>query len=317
MNMTKHYEKLTLLFQQQNKIRYFPFYAQVILSILVSHYLCGPDSFFSMEGKWDNKTYWIVVGFSFLIAMFIFTLAQWMNKRLDKDVPWLPHFCKRMRLQVFYGVAGMLLCELVLMYVIFGIGLSQGWSWMLKYMSAYVIPVAIFIIIMNLIYLGWYMWSFAFFASKQVVDVNQQIDSLLEQLTEQRTLLSDNSPFLLSLKVMSGYKQIPLPVDDIAFFRSDKNGRYCEQHSTSHRYSFGSTLHELIKFLDNNEFCKVNRSYILHSRIVEGAEMLPSRKMRIILKEGIASGEEILVSRESADQVKKWLETIGVAIKGS
>ncbi len=45
--------------------------------------------------------------------------------------------------------------------------------------------------------------------------------------------------------------------------------------------------------------------------------MLPSRKMRIILKEGIASGEEILVSRESADQVKKWLETIGVAIKGS
>ncbi|TJZ63014.1 LytTR family transcriptional regulator [Sphingobacterium olei] len=313
--MIKHYEKLTLLFQQQHKLRYFPVYAQVILSILVSHYLCGPNSFFSMEGKWDNKTYWIVFGFSFLIAMFIFTLAQWMNKRLDKGTPWLPHFCKRMSLQVWYGVVGIMICELILMYLIFGVGLSQGWSWMWNYMKAYLIPVTIFVIIMNLIYLSWYMWSFAFFASKQVVDVSREIDSLLEQLSDQMKMLSNDSPFLLSLKVMDGYKAIPLAVNDIAFFRSDKNARYCVQLSTSNQFKFMPTLDELIRFLDDEEFCKVSRSYILHRSVVDGAEMLPNRKMRIILKEGVAPGEEILVSRESADQVKKWLEWIGIAIR--
>lgn len=314
MHMTKHYEKLTLLFQQQNKLTYFPFYAQLTLSILVSHFMCDPSTFFSMDGKWDNPTYWIVFVFSFLIAMFIFTLAQWMNKRFDEKLPWLPHFCKRMRLQVLYGVVGMLLCELILMYLIFGISLSQGWSWMLNYMSSYFIQVVVFVIIMNLVYLSWYMWSFAFFASKQVIDVSREMDSLLEQLAEQKRMLSNDSPFLLSLEVMDGYKAIPLAVNDVAFFRSDKNGRSCEQQSTSLKYSFGPTLDELIKFLDDEDFCKVNRSYILHRSVIEGAESLPNRRMRIILKDGIAPNEEILVSRESADQVKKWLGLIGVSI---
>ncbi|GGH20240.1 LytTR family transcriptional regulator [Sphingobacterium alkalisoli] len=312
--MIQYHEKLTLLFQEQHKLRYFPIYAQVILSILVSHYLCGPNTFFSMKNKWDNEEYWIVLGFSFLIAMVIFTLAQWMNKRLDKEVPWLPHFCKRMRLQVIFGVVGMMLCELTLMYLIFGVGYAQGWSWMLKYMSAFTMPVGILVVIMNLVYLSWYMWSFAFFATKYAGEVTKEAESLVEQLTKQKKLLSNDSPFLLSLKVMNGYKQVALPVKNIAFIKSAHNKRFCEARDSADRYTLTDPLDQLIQYLDSREFYKVNRNYILHRSIIAKAEMLNTGQLKLLLTSEIDAEEEILVSRESAEHVKKWLEKIGVSI---
>ncbi len=128
------------------------------------------------------------------------------------------------------------------------------------------------------------------------------LDNLLDYLD--RTS-SPQKKYLNRIMLNLGKDQIPINVEDVAFFMAE--GRYLFAMTKSgKKYFYENTLYKLEEILDNREFFRLNRRYIISfSSIVS---FTPYSKNRIKVKLFPEPGEEIIVSSEKIKEFKQWLE---------
>lgn len=104
--------------------------------------------------------------------------------------------------------------------------------------------------------------------------------------------------------VTIGNDMLSLVVKDVAFFNSEDGYTYANTF-VGKRYIVDMSIEALVDMLDSSVFCRVSRAYICNlMAIVRVAKMFGGR-LKVITKPD--SPSPILVSRERASQVIKWL----------
>ena len=102
-----------------------------------------------------------------------------------------------------------------------------------------------------------------------------------------------------------GKTQIPVNIEDVAYFMAE--GRYLFAMTKSgKKYFYENTLYKLEEILDNREFFRLNRRYIINFNSI--VSFTPYSKNRIKVKLFPEPGEEIIVSSEKIKEFKQWLE---------
>lgn len=104
--------------------------------------------------------------------------------------------------------------------------------------------------------------------------------------------------------VTIGNDMLSLVVKDIAFFNSEDGYTYANTFGRK-RYIIDISIEALVDMLDSSIFCRVSRAYICNFEAVVRVAKMFGGRLKVITKPD--SPSPILVSRERASQVIKWL----------
>ena len=122
--------------------------------------------------------------------------------------------------------------------------------------------------------------------------------SLVRELREQQT--RTRSRFL----VKQGQKLISIETSEIAYFFAD--GRLCYFKTWNRmKYVVDYTMDELEGMLDEQQFFRANRGFILSIRTVRQIHPYFNGKLKLELEP--VPQQEVLVSRDKANSFKEWM----------
>ncbi len=126
-------------------------------------------------------------------------------------------------------------------------------------------------------------------------------DSLLDYLGKTPT---SSRNFMSRIMLSSSKAQIPTNVEDIAYFMAE--GRYLfAVTKAGNKYFCESTLYKLEEELDNHEFFRLNRRFIVNFSSV--ISFTPYSKSRVKVKLNPEPEEDIVVSSEKIKEFKEWI----------
>lgn len=112
--------------------------------------------------------------------------------------------------------------------------------------------------------------------------------------------------FKKTFLVKQGQRLIPVDVGDIAYFFAD--GRLVYLITWDKRKLVADhSLEELENLLDEREFYRANRSFLIHRKSIQKCRALLSRKIKVELLP--ATDREVLVSKEKGGAFKGWLNS--------
>lgn len=115
---------------------------------------------------------------------------------------------------------------------------------------------------------------------------------------------SPHKNFISRIMLSSSKAQVPTNVEDIAYFMAE--GRYLFAITKSGgKYFCESTLYKLEEELDNREFFRLNRRFIVNFNSIDC--FTPYSKSRIRVQLNPQSEEEIIISSEKVKEFKEWL----------
>ena len=126
-----------------------------------------------------------------------------------------------------------------------------------------------------------------------------KIEALLQEF---RT--STGSIYRNRFLVRQSMKLLPVDIDDIGYFASKSSLTFLVTRNKQ-KYFIDYTLDEIEGMLDPEKFYRVNRRFILAHAIVKALHPWFNGKLKLDIQ--IPTEEEIVVSRDKASSVKKWL----------
>ncbi|WP_462318422.1 LytR/AlgR family response regulator transcription factor [Marinilabilia sp.] len=139
-------------------------------------------------------------------------------------------------------------------------------------------------------------------AMNQQFNPSPSIDYL--KLAEQVNRLQNKYRKRIMISRSDGYKQIP--VEEIAFFSVDEKLTMASTFKQK-EHIIDSTLGDLEKELNPEDFLRVNRQFIININAIEKVEHYFGSKLIIKLRPNLNPGRKIIVSRDKASLVKQWL----------
>ncbi|MBN8787355.1 MAG: response regulator transcription factor [Terrimonas sp.] len=131
--------------------------------------------------------------------------------------------------------------------------------------------------------------------SSSVLNVEQLIQKLKQQQPK-----AWRSRFL----VKQGQKLLSVETRDIAYFYADGRLSYFITWNKQ-KHIVDYTLEELEPMLDPQQFCRVNRGFILNIKAIAQIHNYFNGKLKLELQPPI--DKEVLVSRERAMEFKEWM----------
>lgn len=127
------------------------------------------------------------------------------------------------------------------------------------------------------------------------------IEKLVQELRQSQQPKAYRKRFLLK----QGQRWLSVEVPEIAWFMAD--GKLCFLKTwDNRRLLVDYTLEELAEMLDPVEFCRVNRSYIVHIKAIKSIDTHFGGKLILQLSPKTAVND-VVVSKEKAPDFKKWM----------
>lgn len=127
------------------------------------------------------------------------------------------------------------------------------------------------------------------------------IDNLLSYLGKPQP---PQKSYISRIMLSSSKVQMPINVDDIAYFMAE--GRYLFAITKSgNKYFCESTLYKLEEVLNDRDFFRLNRRFIVNFDSV--VYFTPYSKNRVKVKLKPEPEEEIIISSEKVKEFKQWL----------
>lgn len=206
---------------------------------------------------------------------------------LDKRMPYTGHILSRILVQI-------LLTLLVGLLIIAGLTelvnfLAGEKPVPLVFYTHHLLIFAIWILVVNGIYMVWY-----FFQSWQ--------QALKQQST---TVLSEEQP--TGLFVKSGKQNLLIPFPAILYIWVD--GHYTLLYSDEPRkYFVDLSLDKVEEQVSTVDFFRLNRQYIVHRKAIQGYERLENGKLQVLLEALPGIPTELAVSRTKAPDFKRWFK---------
>ncbi|MFD2595502.1 LytTR family DNA-binding domain-containing protein [Sphingobacterium griseoflavum] len=295
-------KKLTSQFCVENKVLYFPFYVQFIISFILAYsFYCIASSHLldQMEDTMDDVAFMFIF---LLIILFSGTLQK-LTVCLDRGRPWLLCLPNRFFLQLLFGIAIPALLATACMVFFFSL-VTDEWSSTFSYISA--LYPALFIVgcIVNVVYFVWFFVKFSFFAARQYGEKHHKLALLCDQLRKIRE--EQQASCWDEVEVRYGFRRQLLGVKDIGVFEASAGGRSCVLRQGGKRYDFDYSLDALAARLDPRAFYKVNRRYIINRAVICGYRDTPNGRVIVTLSEDLQDVREIAVSRGIAKAFKSW-----------
>jgi two-component system LytT family response regulator len=118
----------------------------------------------------------------------------------------------------------------------------------------------------------------------------ERFDRSLERAKEQvrlrsaRATVDDTRPFLKRLVVQKDEREIFLPVERIDWADADRN--YVDVHTAGEVYTVRTTLEQLVRELDPDQFVRINRSQLVNLDSVKEMQPWFHGERLIVLKDG-------------------------------
>lgn len=97
---------------------------------------------------------------------------------------------------------------------------------------------------------------------------------------------------------------VPIGGSEVAYFKSANKNTYLITHNGD-LFVVDQTLEELEKEMDPANFFRLNRQYFVSLKCIKAIHLSHNGQLKIELAPAV--DEEILISRERSNQLKKWL----------
>lgn len=96
-----------------------------------------------------------------------------------------------------------------------------------------------------------------------------------------------------------------LEVENILYFYSQDKTTFC--HTTEKRdFILDYTLEQLVDMLDEQQFFRINRKYLVHAKSIQDIISHTNSRLRLVLKD--SDDSDIIVARERVQEFKEWLD---------
>jgi len=133
----------------------------------------------------------------------------------------------------------------------------------------------------------------------------QQLDGLQDKILNLLHNLEENSNNKKSrFLIKSGHSYITIFDNEIAYFISDRKLTILVTHNGK-KHTMDESLDELEKQVNQNQFFRVNRQFILSITSISSVHKYFDGKLKLHLRP--ESENEVVVSREKAKSFKNWL----------
>ncbi len=103
-----------------------------------------------------------------------------------------------------------------------------------------------------------------------------------------------------------GSRSFFIETNHIAYFSADNKIVYLHDVE-GNKYIISYTMEKLESLLDPHLFFRINRKYIIHSRIIQQVKPHFNNRLKLVFK-NVMPNEEILVSRERVPAFREWAE---------
>lgn len=299
---------------------YRDFWLRLGVSVLLTFFFVflGSDSFADIiNGKYFVTD--VLAGFSLI---FITTSAiNIITAYLDQQYPWNRYFTTRLLYQLIASVVLPALFVLGFMYTYLIILLSFKKEEVQFFYTEFPISV-LFIIFWNVVYLSHFFYRENKRQKAELLSLKEQLYTLQnihtgtevlptisevpEPGTSEEEVVHDaeSQNKTRILIAVSGNKNIPIPVENIACFY--KAGNYTTLKTfQSANYLLNHSLDELAKLLEDTLFFRANRQFIINIKACHYFTNEENGKLALHLNP--PHDEEVIISQKRASAFKEWL----------
>lgn len=127
-----------------------------------------------------------------------------------------------------------------------------------------------------------------------------------EEISSLKTLLAKaNRNYRERIIIKSGNKLYFKQSTDVALFMAEGKSNYLQPKNDTRKFLIDHTLEELENVLDPDNFYRISRKYIVNIDSIAEIKGLVSGKLEVRLNQPCE--HELIVSRERAQDFKKWL----------
>jgi LytTr DNA-binding domain len=301
---------------------YRDFWLRLGLSVLFAFFFVflGSDSFSNtVKGKYFVAD--ILAGFS--LTFITTSLINIITAYLDQQYPWNKYFATRLLYQLIAAVVLPAIFVLAFMYT-YLIVMCSFKKEEVDFFFNTEFPISVlFIIFWNVVYVGYFFYRENKKSNKELLSLKQKLFTLQNVKTgsdviptlpeknstdikEEETGFteSSNTAKIKILVAVSGNKNIPIPVETIAYFY--KEGNYTTLKTfQSETYLLNHSLDELMKLLEETLFFRANRQFIINLKACHYFTNEDNGKLEVHLIPGY--DDEVIISQKRAPAFKEWL----------
>lgn len=301
---------------------YRDFWLRLGLSVLLAFFFVflGSDSLIdTIEGK-----YLVADLLSGFCLTFITTsLINVITAFLDEQYPWSKYLTTRLVYQFIAAVVIPAIFVLAFMYtyLIVMLGFKKE---ELDFFFKTEFPISIlFIIFWNVVYVGYFFYRESKKSNGELLALKQQLytlqnvktgfdviptlpeASIVETKEEEANFTESGTINRIKILVaVSGSKNIPIPVETIAYFYKDGNYTSLKTFQ-SETYLLNHSLDELMKLLEETLFFRANRQFIINLKACHYFTNEENGKLEVYLIPVYEDG--VIISQKRAPAFKEWL----------
>jgi len=302
---------------------YRDFWLRFITSIVLAFFFVflGSDSLADVaKGKYFVAD--VLSGFT--LTFIVTSYISIVTAHLDNQYPWNKYLTTRLLYQVVAGVVvpSMFVLAFMYTYLIVILGFQKG-----EVNFFYTeFPISIlFITFWNVLYVGFFFFRENTKNREELLTLKEKLFTLqnvdtgtaaIPTLQEQATIENgdDEADYreagsgtkIRILVAVSGNRNIPIPVENIAYFY--KSGNYTTLKTfQSETYLLNHSLDELMKLLEESLFFRANRQFIINIRSCHYFTNEEYGKLAVKLEPEFE--EEVSISQKRAAAFREWLHT--------
>lgn len=305
-------------------LSFFPyrdFWLRLGLSVLLALFFVflGSDSISgTMQGKYFVAD--LLSGFS--LTFITTSLINIITAFLDEQYPWNKYLATRLMYQLIAAVVIPAIFVLAFMYTYLIVMLGFRKEDVEFFHTEFPISI-LFIIFWNAVYVGYFFYRETKKSNRELLSLKEQLFTLQNVKTgsdviptlpeknitdtiEEETDFteSNNSAKIKILVAVSGNKNIPIPVETIAYFYKDGNYTTLKTFQ-SETYLLNHSLDELMKLLEETLFFRANRQFIINLKACHYFTNEDNGKLELHLIP--TNDADVIISQKRTPAFKEWL----------
>ncbi len=267
---------------EKRTVQYKDLFPRLLITLIGAHYIVSfgePESFFELLLMWDYQRSLL---YNWAIAFLVVTLIRSITLKLDEKFDWQQNPIVRILLQSVFGICFLSMIAFLLAAVYFAVHDLNILE--TEYISYDFPMVILMLMLINFYYFVYYV-AVTWAKSKNAKHVTT---------TYKKVII-----------VQQGAKNIPIIVDDIAYFyRSNEENFLRLKNGTD--YLITSALDAMENKLDPHYFFRVNRQFLISFSACERFEPVENDKLELFTNPSFK--EPIIVSQKKAPDFRKWIE---------
>lgn len=300
---------------------YRDFWLRLGLSVLLAFFFVflGSDSLTgTIQGKYFIAD--LLSGFS--LTFITTSLINIITAFLDDQYPWNKYFTTRLLYQLIAAVVLPAIFVLAFMYIYLIVMLGLKKEEVEFFHTEFPISI-LFIIFWNVVYVGYFFYRQSKISNRELLSLKEQLFTLQNVKTgydviptlpeknisntieEETDFTETNSTTKIKILVaVSGNKNIPIPVETIAYFYKDGNYTSLKTFQ-SETYLLNHSLDELMKLLEETLFFRANRQFIINLKACHYFTNEDNGKLEVHLIP--THDAEVIISQKRSSAFKEWL----------